>query len=156
MADRLFAGFLLIVTLAYAFIAWTIIKAPFQYDPLGPESWPRILAAFAVPCILYIMWRPDAEPFNVNGPTWARLGLMVVILLAYAQLFEPLGYIISTTLFGTIVAMTLGAPMKGALAFGAGMGVGGHLLCVTLMGMNLPLGEIVEAAMEMFKGEQAQ
>lgn len=156
MADRLFAGFLLIVTLGYAFIAWTIIKAPFQYDPLGPESWPRILAAAAVPCILYILWRPDAEPFNVNGNTWARLGLMLVILLAYAELFEPLGYVISTTLFGTIVAMTLGAPFRGALAFGAGMGVIGYLVCVTLMGMNLPEGEIVEAATELFKGEQAQ
>lgn len=156
MADRLFAGFLLIVTLAYAFIAWTIIKAPFQYDPLGPESWPRILAAFAVPCILHIMWRPDAAPFNVNGNTWARLGLMVVILFAYAQLFEPLGYVISTTLFGGIVALFLGAKHRGAWAFGAGMGVGGYLLCVTLMGMNLPAGEIVEAAMGMYKGEEAQ
>ena len=39
MADRIFAGLLLLVTLAYGFIAFTIIKAPFQYDPLGPESW---------------------------------------------------------------------------------------------------------------------
>ncbi|TGD60647.1 tripartite tricarboxylate transporter TctB family protein [Tabrizicola sp. WMC-M-20] len=156
MADRLFAGFLLIVTLAYAFIAWTIIKAPFQYDPLGPESWPRMLAAFAVPCILYIMWRPDAAPFNVNGNTWARLGLMLVILLAYAQLFEPLGYVISTTLFGSIVALKLGAPRLGALGFGAGMGVVGYVVCVTLMGMNLPEGEIIEAAMDIFKGEPAQ
>lgn len=152
MADRLFAGFLLIVTLAYAYIAWAIIQAPFQYDPLGPESWPRILAAAAIPCILYILWRPDAEPFAVTRYAWFRIALMVVLLLAYAELYEPLGFIISTILFGTIVALTLGAPRIGALAFGIGVGVFGYLLCVTLMGLNLPEGEIVEAALQNFQG----
>ena len=152
MADRLFAGFLLIATLAYAYIAWTIIQAPFQYDPLGPESWPRILAGAAVPCLLYIVWRPDVEPFAVAKYTWLRLALMVVLLFAYAELYEPLGFIISTILFGTIVALTLGAPRLGALAFGTGVGVFGYLLCVTLMGLNLPDGEIVETALHMLKG----
>lgn len=152
MADRIFASFLLIVTLAYAYIAWTLIKAPFQYDPLGPESWPRILAAAAIPCMLYILWRPDAEPFSVTKYTWFRIALMVLLLFAYAELYEPLGFIISTILFGTIVALTLGAPRVGALAFGAGIGVFGYLLCVTLMGLNLPEGEIVEAALERFHG----
>lgn len=152
MADRIFASFLLIVTLAYAYIAWTLIKAPFQYDPLGPESWPRILAAAAIPCMLYILWRPDAEPFSVTKYTWFRIALMVLLLFAYAELYEPLGFIISTILFGTIVALTLGAPRVGALAFGVGIGVFGYLLCVTLMGLNLPEGEIVEAALESFHG----
>lgn len=152
MADRIFASFLLIVTLAYAYIAWALIKAPFQYDPLGPESWPRILAAAAIPCMLYILWRPDAEPFAVTKYTWFRIALMVLLLFAYAELYEPLGFIISTILFGTIVALTLGAPRVGALAFGVGIGVFGYLLCVTLMGLNLPEGEIVEAALERFHG----
>lgn len=152
MADRIFAGFLLIVTLAYAYIAWTIIQAPFQYDPLGPESWPRILAGAAIPCILYILWRPDAEPFAVTAYTWFRIGLMVVLLFAYAELYELLGFIISTVLFGTIVALSLGAPRLGALGFGGGVGVFGYLLCVTLMGLNLPEGEIVEAALQILQG----
>ncbi|MDG1068087.1 MAG: tripartite tricarboxylate transporter TctB family protein [Sulfitobacter sp.] len=152
MADRLFASFLLIVTLAYAYIAWTLIEAPFQYDPLGPESWPRILAAAAIPCILYVFWRPDAEPFAVTKYTWFRIAVMVVLLFAYAELYEPLGFIISTILFGTIVALSLGAPRFGALAFGVGIGVFGYLLCVTLMGLNLPEGDIVEAAIEIFNG----
>lgn len=152
MADRLFTSFLLIVTLAYAYIAWSLIKAPFQYDPLGPESWPRILAAAAIPCMLYILWRPDSEPFAVTKYTWFRIALMVMLLFAYAELYEPLGFIISTILFGTVVALTLGAPRLGALAFGVGVGVFGYLLCVTLMGLNLPDGEIVEAALERFHG----
>jgi putative tricarboxylic transport membrane protein len=152
MADRLFAGFLLIVTLAYTYIAWTVIKAPFQYDPLGPESWPRILAGAAIPCLLYILWRPDAEPFAVTRYTWFRLGVMVVLLFAYAELYEPLGFILSTLLFGTIVALTLGAPRLGALGFGLGMSVIGYLLCVTVMGLNLPDGDIVEASIDYFNG----
>ena len=152
MADRIFASFLLIVTLAYGYMALTVIKAPFQYDPLGPESWPQILAAVSIPCILLILWRPDAEPFAVTRYGWFRLGLMVVLLFAYAELYEPLGFILSTILFGTIVALTLGAPRIGAVAFGVCAGVFGYLLCVTLMDLNLPDGEIVEAAFDLLDG----
>ncbi len=152
MADRIFAGFLLLVTLAYGYIALTVIKAPFQYDPLGPESWPRILTLVAIPCILLILWKPDAEPFAVAKRTWFRLVLMVFLLFAYAELYEPLGFILSTVIFGTIVALSLGAPRLGAVGFGLGAGVFGYLLCVTLMDLNLPDGEIVEAAFDLIEG----
>ncbi len=106
----------------------------------------------AVPCILYILWRPDAEPFAVTRYAWFRLALMVVLLFAYAELYEPLGFVISTILFGTIVALTLGAPRLGALGFGLGAGVLGYLLCVTLMELNLPDGEIVERVLARLEG----
>jgi putative tricarboxylic transport membrane protein len=77
---------------------------------------------------------------------------MVGLLFAYAELYELLGFVISTILFGAIVALKLGAPRLGALAFGAGVGVFGYLLCVTLMGLNLPEGEIVEAALQILQG----
>ena len=148
MADRIFCGLLLAVTLAYGVIAFTAISAPFQYDPLGPESWPRILAIVAVICILVIAWRPDTESLGVARKTWFRLGAAVVLLLAYAELYEPLGFVLSTLFFGTAMAAMLGAGLARSTLFGLAAGVGGYLLCAVLLDLNLPQGEIIESIFE--------
>lgn len=42
MAYLILACALLAVTLVYGVIAFTAISAPFRYDPMGPEGWPRV------------------------------------------------------------------------------------------------------------------
>lgn len=153
MVDRIFAVVLLTVTLGYAVIAFTVIKAPFQYDPLGPESWPQILSIVAVICLSIILWKPDTERLDVSRNVWFRLGAVIALLLAYGRLYEPFGFIISTILFGTVLALMLGAVRWRALAFGVAAGVVGWLLCVTLMDLNLPEGAVVEALLERFQTE---
>ncbi|MBE9640298.1 tripartite tricarboxylate transporter TctB family protein [Salipiger mangrovisoli] len=148
MANRIFAAVLLVVTLGYAVIAFTAIKAPFQYDPLGPESWPRILSIVAILCLLVILWKPDDEAFDVTRKVWFRLTAAVAMLFGYAELYEPLGFILSTILFGTILSAMLGAPLLRALGFGVAAGVAGWLLCVTLMDLNLPEGELIAPLFE--------
>ena len=145
MADRIFAGILLLVTIAYSYIAFTIIKAPFQYDPLGPESWPRILSVVALLCILGILWKPDTEHLHVAASTWFRLGAMVILLFAYAELYEPMGFIASTTLFGAVVARMLGATWLRSALFGIATGVLGWVLCVEILDLNLPDSEWLAA-----------
>ena len=143
MADRIFAAVLLLVTLAYGYIAFTIIKAPFQYDPLGPESWPQILSVVALLCILGVIWKPDTDSLHVSGKTWFRMGAMIILLFAYAELYEPLGFIISTILFGTIVARMLGAMWMRAALFGLGAGLFGWVLCVEILDLNLPDADLL-------------
>ena len=145
MADRIFAGVLLAVTLAYAAIAFTAISAPFQYDPLGPESWPRILSVVALACIAGILWKPDTEALGLTRQVWFRLAASVLALIAYAELYEPLGFVLSTALYGTVMALMLGAERVRAGGFGIAAGLVGYLVCASLMGLNLPLGEVVEA-----------
>ena len=147
MVDRIFAGVLLVVTLAYAVIAFTAIKAPFQYDPLGPESWPQILSLVAIACLLVILWKPDATEMGVARSTWFRLLATVVMLAAYAELYEPLGFVLATILFGTALCAMLGAGVPRALLFGVAAGVLGYLLCATLLDLNLPEGELIEMLM---------
>lgn len=149
MANRIFAAVLLVVTLGYAVIAFTAIKAPFQYDPLGPESWPRILSVVAILCLLIILWKPDEDAFDVTRHVWFRLTAAVALLFGYAELYEPLGFILSTILFGTIVSAMLGATKLRALGFGVVAGIAGYLLCVTLMDLNLPKGELIAPLFEI-------
>lgn len=148
MADRIFAGVLLVVTLAYGAIAFIAISAPFQYDPLGPESWPRILSILALGCLLIILWQPDDDSLGVARRTWLRLGAVIALLLAYAALYEPLGFILSTIAFTGVVALMLGASPLRASAFGVAAGLLGYLLCVTLLDLNLPAGELTDAVLK--------
>ncbi|WP_245197537.1 tripartite tricarboxylate transporter TctB family protein [Jiella mangrovi] len=140
MADRIFAGVLLLVAIGYTIIAFTVIRAPFQYDPLGPESWPRILGLVAIPCILFVLVRPDVETFGMPLRTWGRLAALVVMLSGYAYLFQPLGFILATIVFCMALALMLGSRIVPALAFSVGIGLGGYFLCTKLLDLNLPAG----------------
>lgn len=140
MADRIFATLLMLVTLAYGYLALFVIRARIQYDPLGPESWPQILALITIACLIYIFVRPDDVRIEVAGQTWFRLISMLALMFAYAWLYEPLGFIIATFLFAAIVAAMLGAQPVRAALFGLAMGVLGYGLCVLLLELNLPDG----------------
>lgn len=142
MVDRIFGSIALVISLIYGFIAFTVIKAPFQYDPLGPEAWPRILSVVATLCCFYIIVRPDRLRFNVLGHTLIRIGLVVLLLSAYAVLFERLGFIVSTALFCGVLSRMLGATNKQAVLFGAASGLLGYGLCAGLLDLNLPIGAI--------------
>lgn len=143
MADRVFATVVLLITIGYGIIAFTAIEAPFQYDPLGPEAWPRLLAIFAAVCCLYILVRPDAEPDWGGWRMLARLTLMVIALVLYAIAFERLGFIISTTVFCAALAWWFGIRPLPALAFGLAVGVVGYFACTELLVLNLPAGRLL-------------
>jgi putative tricarboxylic transport membrane protein len=85
---------------------------------------------------------------GVARKTWFRLGGTVVMLLAYAELYEPLGFILSTILFGTALCAMLGAGILRSVVFGVAAGIAGYLLCVTLLDLNLPEGELIEWLLE--------
>lgn len=153
MADRIFAAVLLAAAIGYAIIAFAVISAPFQYDPLGPESWPQILSVTAILCLACVLWRPDVAGLDITRKVWFRLGAAVALLLAYGRLYEPLGFVLSTAIFGAILARMLGAPGWRAPAFGIAAGVLGWLLCVTLMDLNLPEGDIIEGLLDALEAE---
>lgn len=142
MADRIFAAVLLAVTLAYGWIAFTIIQAPFQYDPLGPESWPQVLSVIAAACLIAIFVKPGIEGFGAGRATWLRIAAMVAMLFAYAALYQPFGFVISTCIFGALAALMLGAPWKGAAAFGLTAGIAGYVLCAWVLDLNVPEGPL--------------
>ncbi len=140
MADRVFAGIALLVVLVYGWIAFTRIKAPFQYDPLGPETWPQILAIVAALCSLYILVRPDADKFDLNKLSFFKVAAMILLLIIYAALFQPIGFILSTAIFCTLAALLLGAVWWKAVLFGLVTGMIGYGIGDRLLSLNLPDG----------------
>ncbi|CUX83049.1 MAG: TTT-type tricarboxylic acid uptake system permease component TctB [Roseibaca calidilacus] len=140
MADRIFAGLLLLVALGYSVIAFTAIKAPFQYDPVGPEGWPQILGIVAILCTAFIMLRPDIMHFDANAKTLRRIAVLLVLLFAYAAAFQPVGFILATWLFCTTLSIILGARPVRAVGYGAATGIIGYFVCTGLLDLNLPAG----------------
>ncbi|MBL8562823.1 MAG: tripartite tricarboxylate transporter TctB family protein [Gemmobacter sp.] len=140
MSDRIFAGVLMVVTLIYGYLALFVIRAPFQYDPLGPESWPQLLAGVMILCLIGLFLKPDHTPFDLQRTGALRIGLMLVLLIAYAELFERLGFVISTAIFCTLNARMMGGKWLSSAVFGVCMGVFGYLLCAGLLELNLPEG----------------
>ncbi len=142
MADRVFTSVLLALTAGYAWFAFTVITAPFQYDPLGPESWPRLLAAVLVPCLLVVFVRPDTHALDVDRRSLVRLVATVALLIAYAELYEPFGFAFATFGFCTALSLLLGARTLRAVGFGAVAGALGYLVGAGLLGLNLPAGPL--------------
>ena len=140
MADRVFAAILLAVVAGYLWLAFTVIRAPFQYDPLGPETWPRILGVVAAFCCLWIIARPGIRRFDATAGTLGRLLFVVALLLAYGWAYERAGFIVSTTLFCWALGSFLGAGFLHAALFGLVTGVSGWFLCTGPLDLNLPEG----------------
>jgi putative tricarboxylic transport membrane protein len=145
MADKIFGCIALAIAIGYGFIAFTIIEAPFQYDPLGPETWPQILSVVAALCCLYIIFLPDRIQLKILSSTLLRVIIVVILLSAYAYLFEPLGFILATVLFCGVMSKMLGASRLEAGLFGVASGVLGYGLCVGLLDLNLPDGVLFKA-----------
>ena len=140
MADRIVASLLLLVAVAYTVIAFTAIRAPFQYDPLGPESWPQLIGMVSIACLAYILVRPDVASFQVTRRTGIRILALIGMLFAYGWAFQPLGFIFSTWLFCVALSLMLGAKPVSAVVFGGIAGIAGYFVCTVLLDLNLPAG----------------
>lgn len=120
--DRWIAFVILCVALAYGYAAYFTMDQllpPFmQRNPIWPSTFPKVLSALAIIASLIILFglekseetekKPDIDyrrlgDYNL-GQALALLGLMV----AYALLLRPAGFLLATVGFLSIGAIVLG------------------------------------------------
>jgi len=142
---------LVLLALAIAVLAaTTAIRSTEGYAVTGPRFAPLVVGIFlAVLALLFLartFVRPDVElaerAAREHAETeWAPPLLVVVALLAYAFLLEPLGYIVATALFFPVVAFVLGSrsPVRDVVA-GAALGVVLYVAFTQFLGVDLPGG----------------
>ena len=147
--DRTFACVAILLVCVYGYFAFFDISAPIQYDPLGPEGWPRFLSIAAVLlCVSILRNAGERKTISLDGS--ARQVLIAAVLIwIYAAVFEWLGFALATALFSAGLAGIMGARPSRALLFGVLVGVGQYLIAVYLLGLNLPAGEILLAGTEL-------
>lgn len=125
-----------------AFLVWFghDLQAPFAYEPVGPRAFPMLLAGCIGLCGLWltIQGGHTAEP-NPSGAN-SRIVLMVIIVTAYAWIFQQAGFVIATALAATCVGRLFGGRWNQCAIGGVVMGVFFFYLFDRMLDVVLPLG----------------
>jgi putative tricarboxylic transport membrane protein len=145
MSDRLFGVVALAVCVAMAAAAWQL-EPPISYEPLGPSAFPLLLAALMAALGLNFVLRPAAGAHWPQGALRLKVAAMVVMLLGYALLFQPLGFVAATALLTIGLGRLFGAGWRGSVVAGPLLGLGLFLLFDRLLDVALPMGALWPAA----------
>ncbi len=100
--QRIFAAILLTACAGLALMAWPY-QATFSYEPVGPRAFPLLILGLMGVGLLYMLIRPTAIVHTEEEPaldrqTLIKIGVCIGLLLIFAGLFEPLGFILSSIL----------------------------------------------------------
>ncbi len=125
--DRIFGAVMVVVALGYILSA-TTIQEPFFPDPVGPKFFPFLVAAGVIICSLYMIIRPDPDADWPEMAALGRIAIAVVVMIAYAQLLKPLGFLIPTALAAGVISYMLNPKPVMAALTGLGLSVGLYLL----------------------------
>jgi putative tricarboxylic transport membrane protein len=142
--QRIFAFVLLMVCIGLALMAWPY-QAPFSYEPVGPRAFPLLMLALMGISLLYMVFRPTAikhsedEP-PLDRPTLIKIAVCTGLLLIFAGLFEPLGFVLSSILVGIPMARLYGGRWLPSIVIIILMSIGLYVLFDKVMDVPLPLG----------------
>ncbi|WP_434680020.1 tripartite tricarboxylate transporter TctB family protein [Pseudomonas sp. R1-18] len=142
--QRIFAAVLLLVCAGLTLMAWPY-QAPFSYEPVGPRAFPLLLLGLMAIALLYLLIRPTPIVHSEDEPpldreTLIKIGTCIALLLVFAGLFEPLGFILSSILIGIPMARLYGGRWMPSIVVVTAMSVGLYLLFDKAMDVPLPLG----------------
>lgn len=146
MYVRLFSAIWLLLCISLAFVAWGF-QAPFAYDPVGPRAYPLLLLALMGAGSLWLVIKPGLMEQQLHIPTLKRSAMCVLVLLAYALTFEPLGFVLSTTVAVFLLGLLFTGRPVPCLISAVLMGILLFVLFDYLLDVPLPLG-VLEAYVE--------
>ncbi|WP_174874814.1 tripartite tricarboxylate transporter TctB family protein [Vogesella oryzae] len=141
MSDRIFAAVWLVVCLLLMVVGWGI-QSEFSYEPVGPRAYPMLLLGLMLACSLAMALRPGEKADWPEKPVLIRIVLMILALLVYALLFEPLGFALATALMSVAIGRLFEGKWLHCVVGGAGLGFGLFYFFDRLLDVPLPAGLI--------------
>lgn len=141
MTDRLVGALLFALAVAYGLVGRGYESA-FTSDPLGPSAFPQLLAGLLAVTALVLLFRPGPGVEWPRGLALLRQVVAVGVLLAYAFVLEPLGFIPTTAVAIAVVALQLGARYGHAALLGVAVSAVLFVLFDLLLGLPLPAGAL--------------
>ncbi|NYH07573.1 tripartite tricarboxylate transporter TctB family protein [Pseudomonas moraviensis] len=144
LIQRIFASVLLLVCASLALMAWPY-QAAFSYEPVGPRAFPLLMLGLMGLALLYMVFRPAPIKHSEDEPpldreTLTKITICVALLLVFAGLFEPLGFILSSILIGIPMARLYGGRWVPSVIVTTLMAIGLYVLFDRVMDVPLPLG----------------
>ena len=143
LPQRLFAGAWLLACLGLATVAWNY-QAPFSYEPVGPRAYPLLCLALMAIGLAWLILRPaparhdDEQP--LEGALLRKVVACIGLLLVYAGLFEPLGFILASALVGSFIALLYGGRPALSVLTCTLLSIGLYLLFDRTLDVPLPRG----------------
>lgn len=116
------------------------LEAPFAYEPVGPRAFPLIAAAIIAVCGVILVLKPDAADETQPPMPGRAIVALSGSLLAYALLFQPIGFVLATTTLMIPIAVIFGARWWQGLVTGAVLAVSSFLLFDRVLDVVLPVG----------------
>lgn len=141
MSDRVVGACLFVLAVAYGVVGRGFESA-FTSDPLGPSAFPQLLAVALGVTSLVLLFRPGPGVAWPRGLALLRQAVAVGVLVAYAFVLEPVGFIPTTALAVAVLAVQLGGRWVPAAALGVGVSVGLYVLFDPVLGLPLPAGAL--------------
>lgn len=156
MADRILGIACLLLGAAMAWVSRSY-AAEISYEPVGPRAFPLLLAAILALIGAWLLatgGRRAAAPLTASGAAEAAtatapakpahnlvaVAMCAVAVLVYGALFQPLGFVLATTLMAVPVCKAFGGTLKGGLLGGLGLGFGLFFLFDKVLDVILPTG----------------
>lgn len=141
MSDRVLGAVCVVASAAMAWAAQDYAAA-ISYEPVGPRAFPLLLACGLGLSGLWLVLRPTAGAEAFHGVPWKSTALCAAAVLAYALLFQWLGFALATALMAVPVGMAFGGSLKQSLTGGASLGLVLFLLFDKLLDVVLPTGPL--------------
>jgi putative tricarboxylic transport membrane protein len=141
MSDRILGLIGLLLAAFYAYSA-TLIEESFITDPVGPKTFPIIVAGVFALCSLYFILRPDPEPQWTGARSLFDVALAAGVMFAYAALLPELGFILSTFIATLYLAYRLGATPLETLGIALGTSLGLYVVFRLVLGLSLAHGPL--------------
>ena len=121
--DRSLALLILLISLIYGYTAYFVMDAamlPFaKMSAIWPSSFPKIIAGAGILVGLLLVVNQNASPKkseidlqHIQQYQWRPALALLVMMIAYALLLRPLGFIITTFCFLVFGSMVLGEKKK--------------------------------------------
>jgi len=140
LGDRILGLGLLVLAVAYGWVAQQWPEPFGGAETVGPETFPTILAVVLVAGSIYLMIKPDPDAQWPVGKSALELVVSVVVLLVYALLLEPLGFVIATTLAVGTLSWRMGAKPGHAFLTGLLSAIVVFVLFNYGLSLSLPAG----------------
>jgi putative tricarboxylic transport membrane protein len=140
-SDRISGVVWLVVAIAMGLLA-TQFHSPFSYEPIGPAKYPMLLALLMGLCGIWFIIRPGAEPQWPDSRLWRKVVIMFALLLAYAWLFQLLGFMLATALLTVGLGRLYDGRWLQCVIGGALLGPGLYVFFDRLLDVALPIGTV--------------
>ncbi|MDC0736877.1 tripartite tricarboxylate transporter TctB family protein [Cognatishimia sp. SS12] len=136
--DRWIAFFILLLCLAYGYAAFFtmdgLLPPIMKRSPIWPSSFPKVLCIGGILMSLSILLKlekpigaeksPDIDLTRLGDYNVAQAVMLLCLMVAYALLLRPLGFLASTFLFLTIGSYLLGERRYGLMVLVAALAAG--------------------------------